>query len=164
MPLVEFELVDGLSDEEAQKHIEAEVAIDDTHDSRKCYPYSSMTLWKMYKRLISIRVIPSMCSANYCRSMRCENFLPPLLKTTQQGGVQAPLKLSASILDKIPKNEVFVVKWPSEFMKTQYYKTVVPETPIILCKSCNHFFHEEDYELESIRKGHCPFCRAPSQL
>ena len=26
-------------------------------------------------------------------------------------------------------------------------------------QGCNHFFHEEDWELATMSKAHCPFCR-----
>ena len=30
----------------------------------------------------------------------------------------------------------------------------------MLCKRCNHFFHEEDWEFAVMQKGACPFCAA----
>ncbi|CAI8021388.1 Intraflagellar transport protein 122 homolog [Geodia barretti] len=31
--------------------------------------------------------------------------------------------------------------------------------PISLCGSCNKMFLADDYELQGLCKGHCPFCR-----
>ena len=31
----------------------------------------------------------------------------------------------------------------------------------MLCHSCNHFFHEEDWDMAVMQKGCCPFCKAP---
>ena len=36
---------------------------------------------------------------------------------------------------------------------------MLPDVPIVLCHSCNHFFHEEDWEFAIMTKGCCPFCR-----
>ena len=37
---------------------------------------------------------------------------------------------------------------------------MLPDVPVVCCHSCNHFFHEEDWELAVMAKGTCPFCRA----
>ena len=42
---------------------------------------------------------------------------------------------------------------------TEYYRNMLPDVPIVLCHSCNHFFHEEDWEFAIMTKGCCPFCR-----
>ena len=39
---------------------------------------------------------------------------------------------------------------------------MLPDVPLVLCHSCNHFFHEEDWELAVMQKGACPFCRTPA--
>ena len=44
----------------------------------------------------------------------------------------------------------------------EYYRNMLPDVPIVLCHSCNHFFHEEDWEFSVMSKGVCPFCRAKS--
>ena len=38
---------------------------------------------------------------------------------------------------------------------------MLPDVPLVLCHGCNHFFHEEDWELALMQKNECPFCRAP---
>merc|ERR1711998_360323 len=40
----------------------------------------------------------------------------------------------------------------------RYYRSLIPEVPIALCPSCNHFFNEDDFEFEVLQKGGCPFC------
>ena len=37
----------------------------------------------------------------------------------------------------------------------------LPQVPVVLCHSCNHFFHEEDWDMAVMQKGCCPFCKAP---
>ncbi|QQP35695.1 Uncharacterized protein FKW44_023985 [Caligus rogercresseyi] len=36
----------------------------------------------------------------------------------------------------------------------------MPEVSIAKCESCNRVFHTDDFELQSLQKGHCPFCRS----
>ena len=36
---------------------------------------------------------------------------------------------------------------------------MLPDVPLVLCHGCNHFFHEEDWELALMQKNECPFCR-----
>ncbi len=63
------------------------------------------------------------------------------------------------ILLSMKSEEVFIRKWPNNSLPTQYYRSVIPDLPIILCSNCNHFFHEEDYEFHVLQKNQCPFCR-----
>eukprot|EP01116_Phalansterium_solitarium_P016577 TRINITY_DN3872_c0_g3_i3.p1 TRINITY_DN3872_c0_g3~~TRINITY_DN3872_c0_g3_i3.p1 ORF type:complete len:1186 (+),score=383.77 TRINITY_DN3872_c0_g3_i3:201-3758(+) len=87
-----------------------------------------------------------------------------LLDLYEQEQRQEPLKVNREILLSLKKTEVFIKRWPSPSLKTQYYRSMVPQIPVILCPSCNHFFHEEDYEIASIQKKRCPVCRCPSEL
>ena len=36
---------------------------------------------------------------------------------------------------------------------------LVTQVPLVLCHGCNHFFHEEDWELALMQNNACPFCR-----
>ena len=38
---------------------------------------------------------------------------------------------------------------------------MLPDVPLVLCHGCNHFFHEEDWDMAVMQKGCCPFCKAP---
>lgn len=44
-------------------------------------------------------------------------------------------------------------------LKTRFFKNLIPDMNIRLCEHCNHFFHEDDFELLYLEKGYCPFCR-----
>ncbi len=82
-----------------------------------------------------------------------------MFSPTQTLDASEPIRVDESILRSFHRNEVYIKKWPSPAVKTQFYKSMVPEAPIILCPSCNRFFDEEEYELAYLQKGHCPFCR-----
>ena len=51
------------------------------------------------------------------------------------------------------KNDVFVLRGPSQSVPTEYYRNMMPDVPIVLCTECNHFFHEEDWEFAVMQKG-----------
>ena len=36
----------------------------------------------------------------------------------------------------------------------------MPDMSITQCESCHKVFHTDDYELQLLQKGHCPFCRS----
>ena len=39
----------------------------------------------------------------------------------------------------------------------------MPDVSITKCESCNRVFHTDDFELQLLQKGHCPFCRDEPQ-
>ena len=47
-------------------------------------------------------------------------------------------------------------------LKYQYFKYLLHDTFVTKCETCNKMFHTDDYELQLLQKGHCPFCRAPA--
>ena len=57
--------------------------------------------------------------------------------------------------------EVIVAKWPSP-LRYQYFRNLLPDMSVTKCETCNKMFHTDDYELQLLQKGHCPFCRAPA--
>jgi hypothetical protein len=59
----------------------------------------------------------------------------------------------------MPANEIFVQRLPNMHSKVQYFRSVIPDLPIALCKNCHHFFHEEDFEFHVLQQKTCPFCR-----
>ena len=56
-------------------------------------------------------------------------------------------------------SDVFIVKWPNSKLPWEFYRNMLPDVPLVLCHSCNHFFHEEDWEFEVMKKNACAFCR-----
>ncbi|CAH2103760.1 unnamed protein product [Euphydryas editha] len=44
-----------------------------------------------------------------------------------------------------------------------YYRNMLPELPVTTCTSCRNLFYMEDFEIQLVTKGHCPFCRHPSE-
>lgn len=69
------------------------------------------------------------------------------------------LQLDERTLLSLQPNEVFIVKYPTPARRNQYYKNMIPEIKIHLSPHCRRFFHEDDFELEYLKHGHCPCCR-----
>jgi hypothetical protein len=85
-----------------------------------------------------------------------------VLDQYEQEGKQEPLRVDRDVLLSLKKTEVFMRQWDSTAIRTQYFKLMVPSIAVVMCTSCNHFFHEDDYEIASIQKRRCPVCRYSS--
>ncbi|GMF31371.1 unnamed protein product [Phytophthora lilii] len=69
------------------------------------------------------------------------------------------LQLDARTLRALRPNEVYIVKYPTRAVRPKYYKNMIPEIKIHLSPHCRRFFHEEDFEFEYLKAGHCPCCQ-----
>ncbi|KAE8914051.1 Intraflagellar transport protein [Phytophthora fragariae] len=69
------------------------------------------------------------------------------------------LQLDARTLRALRPNEVFIVKYPTRAVRPKFYKNMIPEIKIHLSPQCRRFFHEEDFEFEYLKAGHCPCCQ-----
>lgn len=77
--------------------------------------------------------------------------------------VHEELQVDAGELDRdalrmVDPRSVIMARWPKPF-KTRYYRNLIPDLLITVCPECCHAFHAEDFELQVLQKGHCPFCR-----
>ena len=66
----------------------------------------------------------------------------------------------------LEQSDVYVVQWPNSKLPWEFYRNMLPDVPLVLCHGCNHFFHEEDWEVALMQEDVCPFCRMtvkPSQ-
>eukprot|EP00965_Chrysotila_dentata_P194760 6176569-Pleurochrysis_carterae.AAC.1 len=69
-----------------------------------------------------------------------------------------PTVADAEMLNEMERSEVYVLSWPQRSVPKEFYRNMIPDVPVVLCHSCNHFFHEEDWEFAVMQKGACPFC------
>jgi intraflagellar transport protein 122 len=83
------------------------------------------------------------------------------LSAIDQTAEYVPLVATREVLLALRPHEIFVVPPPAGGLPTRYYRNMIPEVPVVLCRHCAHFFHEEDYEFAVLQKGCCPFCRTP---
>ena len=141
LPLVEFYPEDDIPDDEAKKLIEREPP-----------------LGRIKRTEANVQTLQLDNSETF------ENDLFGVaLDQYEQEARQGVLKVNREVLLSLKKTEVFARNWESPSVKTQYFKLMVPEIPVVLCPSCGHFFHEDDYEIASIQKRRCPLCRYSSE-
>jgi len=62
-----------------------------------------------------------------------------------------------TLLSSLPSRHVFVATRPHPLRKA-FFKNLVPEMNVIMCPNCHRFFLE-DYESHILQEGICPFCR-----
>jgi hypothetical protein len=58
-------------------------------------------------------------------------------------GSYLPVRIDSKALSQMKRDEIFVRHWPTAVTPYRYYKSIIPDLPITLCKTCQHFFHEE---------------------
>lgn len=73
-----------------------------------------------------------------------------------------PMILDRESLRAVDPKSVIIVKSPSP-LKTKYYRNLLPELQIKICPDCLMAYHSDDFELQFLQKGYCPFCRTPEE-
>ena len=81
----------------------------------------------------------------------------------RSSGQYVPLVCDAEMLSQFRQDEVFIVKGsklanglPSA---NKYYRLMVTSVGVTLCERCQHFFHDEEFEFETMKGNGCPLCR-----
>ncbi|ODN03325.1 hypothetical protein Ocin01_03324 [Orchesella cincta] len=66
-------------------------------------------------------------------------------------------------LRTLEPTETIVCKWPPP-LRYKFYRNLIPEMNISQCQACFQLFHTDDFVLQVLQKGHCPFCRSPDAM
>jgi intraflagellar transport protein 122 len=140
LPLVEFQLDEGITDKEAMSLIE-----------------SSGNANNAARRSSSNDVL----NMDDMGGNMEDPFGQKLFSFQQDGDVFEPVVVGRSALKGMQPGEVIVAKWASP-LRYQYFRNLLPDMSVTKCETCNKMFHTDDYELQLLQKGHCPFCRAPA--
>lgn len=74
-----------------------------------------------------------------------------------------PMILDRESLRAVDPRSILIVKWPKP-LKTKYYRNLLPELQVTICPECLQAFHSEDFELQVLQKGFCPFCRTSADV
>ncbi|XP_074646999.1 intraflagellar transport protein 122 homolog [Tubulanus polymorphus] len=146
LPLVEFILEDDIIDEEAIQLIDYEAPTPIKEDN-----------WQESR-------------GGNVQSLRMDDtpeeeedaFTAKLLSYEHDRNEFVPVVVNRTILKSLKRHEVLIqrLKKPLRF---RYYKSLMPDVSITLCPNCNKMFHTDDYELLSLQKGYCPFCRTSTE-
>ncbi|PSN54470.1 Intraflagellar transport protein 122 [Blattella germanica] len=149
LPLVEFQLEPGISDEEAVRLIEAPApTVEESENSGGWHQSTNDTFQTMQFDDPS----PSIADPFTARLMSFEN----------SGDEFEPVVVNHATLQAMEPSGVLICRWPKP-LRYQYYRNLLPDLQITLCNSCFKFFHVEDFEMQVLQKGHCPFCRSTTR-
>ncbi|XP_029457277.1 intraflagellar transport protein 122 homolog isoform X3 [Rhinatrema bivittatum] len=145
LPLVEFYLEEGISDEDAVALIDLEAPRTDKGNGKWQEMTNSDTQ--------TLRLDDSM------DDMEEDPFTAKL--SFEQGGSEfAPVLVSRTVLRSMSRRDVLIKRWAKP-LKWQYYRSLLPDVSITMCPSCFQMFHTEDYELLILQHNCCPYCRRP---
>lgn len=136
LPLVEFQLEEGISDQEAMALIESSVSPSDINVGNDDGP-DVMTI----------------------QNNEDDPFSGKMLAFQQDGEMFSSVIVNRKTLSSMEPGDVIVFKWEKP-IRYQFFRNIMPEMSITKCETCNRVFHTDDYELQLLQKGHCPFCRA----
>ncbi|XP_065343413.1 intraflagellar transport protein 122 homolog [Cloeon dipterum] len=142
LPLVEFRLEAGITDEEAARLLQL------SDESKQ------PSGWKEGQEG-EAEVLTFDESATH------DPFTTPALNFDDYNDLSTNfITLGRDNLKALEPHEVIIMKWPPP-LRCQYYRNLLPDVPIAHCQACNKVFHVDDFELQTLQKGHCPFCRTP---
>lgn len=145
LPLVEFTLEDDITDEEAVRLIE-------TPPSSK--PNNNGDWVSSENENFQTLQLDDNASV--------DPFTAKLVNFDGDGDEFIPVIVNRATLLALDPSGILICKQPKP-LRFRFYRNVIPDLPITICHSCHKAFHVDDYELQVLQKGHCPFCRAPSE-
>ena len=149
LPLVRFQLDPSISAEEAQKWIDTDWA--------------------------SVRAADTLTSSTNVQSLTFGTdddtstsdpltFQHQLLHYSPgEDGRYREMVVGVETLKRLGKGEVFVRRWGGG-VGVEWFYCVIPDVGLVLCRECQQFFHEEDYEFHVLQKQQCPFCRTAVKI
>ncbi|KAF1390307.1 hypothetical protein PFLUV_G00056710 [Perca fluviatilis] len=145
LPLVQFYLEEGISDEDAVSLIDLEVPHTDQRDAR----------WQDMDNgeLQALRMDDGLDDPE-------EDPFTAKMSFEQGGSTFVPVKVSRSVLRSMSRRDVLIKRWPRP-LKWEYFRSLLPDVSITMCPTCFKMFHSEDYELLVLQHNCCPYCRRP---
>ncbi|XP_005000652.1 intraflagellar transport protein 122 homolog isoform X5 [Cavia porcellus] len=140
--LVEFQLEEGISDEEAVALIDLEAPRHQREDRwQEVASGDSQTL----------RLDETMNPSG-------DDPFTAKLSFEQGGSEFVPVVVGRAVLRSMSRRDVLVKRWPPP-LRWQYFRSLLPDAAITMCPSCFQMFHSEDYELLVLQHSCCPYCR-----
>ncbi|XP_005387145.1 PREDICTED: intraflagellar transport protein 122 homolog isoform X1 [Chinchilla lanigera] len=141
--LVEFQLEEGISDEEAVALIDLEAPRHRREDRwQEVASGDSQTL------RLDETVDPSGDDDPFTAKLSFE-----------QGGSEfIPVVVGRAVLRSMSRRDVLIKRWPPP-LRWQYFRSLLPDAAVTMCPSCFQMFHSEDYELLVLQHSCCPYCR-----
>ncbi|GFR60058.1 intraflagellar transport protein 122 [Elysia marginata] len=143
LPLVEFSLEDGMTDEEAEHILNMSIP----KQKKKGGPWSETRMGNFQ----SLRLGEEPPEDD-------EDPFTARLKSYNDSDEFQPVVVNKPTLQTMSRSDVFILKWPKP-LRYQFFRSLLPDVPITTCSSCNKLFHTDDFEQQYLQRGHCPFCR-----
>eukprot|EP00873_Tetraselmis_striata_P015075 jgi/Tetstr1/435339/TSEL_024257.t1 len=146
LPLVEFELEDGISDSEAVALLDEEPGKQPVQKAPKPKPP------------------PSNGNADVLRLDELDEDVAEqmeLMEDPWQGQMMIPnqpIRASRSMLRNLPRSEVLIRTWPNPNIPHQFFRVMDPDLPICV-GPCGHFYEQDEYEMAALEKNEAPLCR-----
>ncbi|CAH1993982.1 unnamed protein product [Acanthoscelides obtectus] len=137
LPLVEFHVEEGISDEEAVRLIEAPPLRKEEKEWKEDVEEHQQTL-----RLFN--------------DSEEKEEDPFVIKVDRD---HKPVIVGRKTLLSLDSSAVLITKWRPP-LRYQYYRNLLPDVRITSCETCFRFFHVDDFELQVLQLGHCPLCRS----
>ncbi|KAF2899366.1 hypothetical protein ILUMI_06809 [Ignelater luminosus] len=147
LPLVEFELDESITDMEAIRLIE-------TPQNEKL---QSDNGWKQ-----EVSETHEALHLDLDADDMEDPFTSRLINFESGTNKFQPVIVNRKTLLSMDSSTVLICKWNSP-LRYRYYRNLLPDVQITMCYSCYKFFHVDDFELQVLQKGYCPFCRAPPE-
>ncbi|XP_043934565.1 intraflagellar transport protein 122 homolog [Protopterus annectens] len=146
LPLVEFFLEEGITDEEAVSLIDLEAP----RTEKKRNKWQEITNTDAQTLRLGDDIIDEMEDDPFTAKLSFE----------QGGSTFVPVIVNRMVLRSMSRRDVLIKRWPKP-LHWQYYRSLLPDVSITMCPSCFQMFHTEDYELLVLQHNCCPYCRRP---
>ncbi|CAL4124428.1 unnamed protein product, partial [Meganyctiphanes norvegica] len=158
LPMVEFSLDEGITDEEAVRLIQqSSGSVNNTQHNGTADQEIQEDRWQESADGDNQALTLSSSPTNTGNS---DPFTGNLM-SFYGGSEFQPVIVNRAALAALEPHDVIICRWPHPLRYT-FYKNIMPDVPITHCEHCNKMFHTDDYILQVLQKGHCPFCRTPS--
>ncbi|KAG6442846.1 hypothetical protein O3G_MSEX002539 [Manduca sexta] len=137
LPLVEFVPAEGITNEEAMDLIERSPLPEKSEDTS------------------------SEGNAEILRIEHDVDAYDPFQEKVEEDDDSKVVTCSRASLLQLSPAYVVIVQRPQ--LPPRFYRNMLPELPATMCPHCYNLFYLEDYEIQLVTKGHCPFCRHPME-
>ncbi|KAI8615618.1 hypothetical protein BC830DRAFT_282435 [Chytriomyces sp. MP71] len=139
LPLMEFDLVDGITDAEASALIQKEPP---------GKPIDSMRLEKRGTK------------GKKSKAASTETEFNRHIEGLNRNG-DASHKLDRNELLELRSRDVFIQDWGKQCLSKRYFKVSHVDATVMMCPTCFHFFMDDEWNYQFLKEGACPLCRNP---
>lgn len=141
LPLIEFQLENDITDEEAIRLIETP-AIEKKDETWKEEISENQQTLQLH---------------NYEED---ETEKDPFAYKIGKGGDKTyqPVIVGRKTLLSADSSSILICKWSAP-LRYRYFRNILPDLHIVMCETCFKCYHVDDFELQLLQNGSCPFCR-----